>query len=196
MDPFLWAFWLYLVIAILSLAVPVVFIIWRIKPETWFGADVADEFTWLTEAERKRLNFHFNREKALLDSWRQSIVILTACQYYCTFYSVVSSVLIAAIAPLARGGNHGQWLLSLISVHLAVTIGLYKTFKVEKTLLEGLRYENSFYSEFYHFQDAPQDFGDKDKRVDNYLKKYGRIRDSFYQAELSAIPSAHEARHQ
>jgi hypothetical protein len=107
----------------------------------------------------------------------------------------VGSVLIAAAAPLAKNTQYGHWLISLMSVHLAITIGLYKAFKVEKTLLDGLRYETAFYSLFYRFQDSPQEFGNENDRVDNYLKKYDRIRDSLYQAEISAIPTAYEAKH-
>jgi hypothetical protein len=49
--------------------------------------------------------------------------------------------LIAALAALSKDPTavpHISSLLSLISIHLAITIGLYKSLRVEKTLQMGL----------------------------------------------------------
>src|SRR5271165_2362826 len=54
--------------------------------------------------------------------------------------SVLAPVLIAAITPHAKDtSGHAQWLLVLISIHLAVTLGLAKAFRVESNLQDGLR---------------------------------------------------------
>ena len=72
MDFALFGFRLYFAIAILGLAVPGVWF-WSHLPETYYKKDAANDFSWLTEDERARLNHHLNREKITWDFWRRMI---------------------------------------------------------------------------------------------------------------------------
>jgi hypothetical protein len=56
------ASWVYLAAALLGLILPM---IWnRLKQRgSFFSQDEANEFEWLSQEERERLNFHLNREK-------------------------------------------------------------------------------------------------------------------------------------
>ena len=117
-------FWSHLTVAVLGLATP---LIWtRLKNRgAFFNRDAANEFGWLSKDERDRLNFHLNREKSLLDYWRKMIDQLRIVQYYCSIYSVVGPILMAARAPLTTTSESSRQItpfLSLISIHLAITL--------------------------------------------------------------------------
>jgi hypothetical protein len=189
------AFWAYLALAFLGLAAP---LIWNeFKPRgAFFDRDAANEFEWLSQEERNRLNFHLNREKSLLDYWRKVIDRYYIVLYYCTIYSVIAPIFMAALAPLTTdmaSGRHISSFLSLISIHLAITLGLFKSLKIEKTLHDGLRFESDFYALFYRFQDARADPGKTNgDRIDAYLKKYEEIRRRMYEGEISALPEARD----
>ena len=122
---------------------------------------------------------------------------LRIVQYYCSIYSVVGPILMAALAPLTTTSESSRQItpfLSLISIHLASDhAGLFKSLKIEKTLYEGLRFESDFYALFYRFQDARSDFGKTNEdRIDAYLKKYDAIRTKLYEAEVAALPTARD----
>lgn len=91
---------------------------------------------------------------------------------------------IANTQALTRGSRtKASWVISilagraisLISIHLAITLGLFKSLKIEKTLHNGLRFESDFYALFYRFRDARTDLGKTNgDRIDAYLKKHTR----------------------
>lgn len=189
------AFWAYLALAFVGLAAPLIWTGFK-NQGAFFDWDPANKFKWLSQEERDRLNVHLNREKFLLDYWRKIINHFRIVQYYCTIYSVVGPILMAALAPLTTASESGRQIssfLSLISIHLAITLGLFKSLKIEKTLHDGLRFESDFYALFYRFQDAGTDLGKTNgDRIDAYLKKYDAIRTKLYEAEVTALPTARD----
>jgi hypothetical protein len=88
--------------------------------------------------------------------------------------------------------------LTLVSLHLAITLGLYKAFRVERGSQKGLEFEHEFYNMFYQFQDKSDDFQslDEAQAVDLYFKKYSAIRQEAYRGELDLIPGVHEEANQ
>ena len=121
---------------------------------------------------------------------------LRIVQYYCSIYSVVGPILMAALAPLTTTSESSRQItpfLSLISIHLAITLVCSNRSRSRKTLYEGLRFESDFYALFYRFQDARSDFGKTNEdRIDAYLKKYDAIRTKLYEAEVAALPTARD----
>jgi len=183
------AFWIYLSLAILSIAIPIAITFFK-PPETWFTSKEANNFTWLSDEDIKRLNFHLDREKFLLDYWRKVIVRLNIIQSYVTLFSVVSSILLASLAPLSNAQQPEiTHLISLVSIHLAITLGLFKAFKVEKLLNDALQQESAFYLLFYRFQDESSSPEAAEGSVDKYFMEYDKIRASLYQTEIAGIPS-------
>ena len=47
-----------------------------------------------------RLDFHFNREKALWDYWRKVIEYSSVAQSYASVVSVIAPVLLTALTPV------------------------------------------------------------------------------------------------
>ena len=110
-------------------------------------------------------------------------------QAYVSTVSIVAPVLLASLTPFAKGENfHAQWFLILISIHLAVTLGLFKAFKVERSLSDGLKFESAFYLLLrrFEFQVAPFD---GDDRLRKYFEEYAAILNTAYEGEVSAVPS-------
>ena len=56
------ASWAYLAVALFGLIVPLIWNMFKSRG-SFLGEDAANEFEWLCEEARKRLNFHLNREK-------------------------------------------------------------------------------------------------------------------------------------
>jgi hypothetical protein len=163
---------------------------------TYYKSDVAKTFDWLDEGERERMNFHLNREKATWDYVRKTIDRCRAAQWYCSVFSVVGPVSLAAISPLAKDAAtnpHVQWFITLVSLHLAITLGLYKALRIDATLQRNVKSESDFYDLLYSFQDSAGDFSDPGKRLQRYFDQYQKIRTNAYEAELLGMPSVRDS---
>jgi len=137
-----------------------------------------------------RLDFHFNREKALWDYWRKVIEFSSVAQSYASVVSVIAPVLLTALTPVVKhAGINTQVLLFIISLHLAITMGIYRALRVERLIQNGLKFESEFYELFYYFQDRIGEFDDSQMdRVNKYLIRYAELRKNAYAGESQGIP--------
>ena len=184
-------FWIYLLGAIIG---PFLLYLWYwfLQPhQAYYTKDPAADILWLSDVQKKRMNVHFNREKRVWDFWRQQIDLFFAIRFYVSVISVVAPVLLAALAPLSKY-DHVEWLLSLMSIHLAITVGLYKTLRVGRTVQEGVVFENEFYALFWSFQDEVIDPAASEERIAKYLADYTKIRKRAFRGEITTLPNPHE----
>lgn len=85
---------------------------------------------------------------------------------------------------MKHAGINTQVLLLIISLHLAITMGIYRALRVERLIQNGLKFETGFYELFYRFQDRIGEFADSQMdRVNKYLIRYAELRKNAYAGE-------------
>jgi hypothetical protein len=152
---FISLFWIYLLIVVGAFLIPIV-VVCRNRQGAYFDASVISEIKWIEHSDIKtRLELHFNREKAYWDYLRRSILLYTGAQTYVALFSTIDPIVLTALSTAAPPTTepYARAFLTLVSLHLAITLGLYKAFRVERGSQKGLEFEHEFYNMFYQFQD-------------------------------------------
>jgi hypothetical protein len=138
---FTFLFWIYLLIVVGAFLIFLV-VAWRNRRGAYFDASVISEIKWIKNEHsdiKTRLELHFNREKAYWDYLRMSVLLYTGAQTYVALFSTIDPIVLTALSTAApTTERYARAFLTLVSLHLAITLGLYKAFRVERGSQKGL----------------------------------------------------------
>jgi hypothetical protein len=168
-----WSFWVlvtYSILAVVGLAASPFLVKWGTLPP--YKVD----FSIYPQAEAALQNLVDVAERC----HQRKTQPLWILQAYATVTSVVASTLLAALAVPAKDARLGGALMATIAIHLAITQGLHKAFRIEHNLstAKAIRAELvAFYSRLSHI---PEDYlSDNAKefftRVENLETKYSEL---------------------
>jgi hypothetical protein len=131
--------WIYVLVAIFFFIYP--FFPWS---SGWKHPEAVSEDYFkiqnsaLEEKDRDKIPVMENSLKELqkvADKWHVRMRELWWIQSYVTVTTIATSTLLAAIATSVQKQRHGPTLLAFMSIHLAITQGLHKAFRVEQILI-------------------------------------------------------------
>lgn len=126
-------------------------------------------------------------EKAAQE-WYKKQLELWWMQSYATTTAVVSSTLLAAIVSPAQNRPAGAALVAVISVHLAITQGLHKAFKIEQRLIDLKAARHEFLGLHWQMRNRPDGFLRDNGAL--FLKRAEEIKQKYNAMATASVPTA------
>ena len=190
-----YAFWLYVVVAILSLF-PVLST-WlrgvRLKPG---GPSFEDALNFSSEA-KKRLNDNFERMRGTLGFWKQQAAKYERLHLYCMLWIIILSAVtpVLTVTATQQSDQYSHYLLTATIVHLSIISGVHKFFKTETNFKAFRQGESEFYDVYRRMLDNPEAFGlNEDDRLKRYFSDVALIRKQVRNAETDTYAGLEELR--
>jgi hypothetical protein len=195
MDIWYISIWLYLAVAIVTLAPTLHALLGRVRPNP---GGISFEATTIFSPEAKsRLSDHYSRLQGTLGFWKNRATLYTRFHYYCLVWTILSAwavPLIGAIAPQVEG-SPSKWLLVIISSHVALALSFHRGMKVSEGMKAFRQGESEFYDLYRRLLDRPQLLGTTEpEQLDNYFSQVESIRKLVRHAETETIPDLDDVR--
>jgi len=182
----------YLLIA-LGTFVPVLKIL--LKPvELHPGGPAFHESPHFSEAAKLKLAQHYERLLGSLSYWKNQAEKFRAFHRYGLAWTITAAVLVPILAQAIGADGVSKWLLTIVSIHGSLLVGLSKGFRVEQNYKAFRAGESEFYDLYRRFLDSPDDFGEnEDEQLATYFSQVELIRRTTRLAELDNIPTIEDS---
>jgi hypothetical protein len=147
-----------------------------------------------SEAAKLKLAQHYDRLRGSLGYWKNQAEKFRAFHNYCLAWTIAAAVLVPILAQAIGADGVSKWLLTIVSIHGSLLVGLSKGFRVEQNYKAFRASESEFYDLYRRFLDAPDDFGDdEDEQLATYFSQVELIRRTARLAELDNIPTIEDS---
>jgi hypothetical protein len=166
------------------------------KFETPFepGSDFFGGSTYFSDEAKLRLQQHNDRMIDMLGFWKKQVKQYRRLHYYIVIWVLISSTLVPILTQAITDNAVSKLLLTIISVHTTVMLGLHRILKVDENIQEFRRGESQFYDLRRRLLDRPKSFGETEvEQLDNYFMTVEQLRQTMRGEELGNIPSVEEA---
>jgi hypothetical protein len=149
------------------------------------------EATNFSEDAKRRLEQHYERMTGTLRFWKKRATIFARMHYYSIGWTIPASVAIPFLAQAVDGTDSAQWLLTLVSGHVALILAFHRGLKVDQNFQAFRQGESDFYDLYRRLLDRPHAFGDNEpEQLDQYFRDVEVLRRQVRNAETENLPSA------
>lgn len=149
--------------------------------------DVSPHFS---EEARQLLNQHYSRINGTLSFWKSEAAKNARFHYYCLWWSIISSALMPIFTQFIEKGADVKWLLTAVSIHIALILGFHKGLRVAENFRAFRHGESEFYDLYRRMLDMPKRLGDTEQeQVDRYFEQVEALRRLIRNAETDNLPT-------
>ena len=151
-----------------------------------------------SDANKARLHQHFERMRGTLMFWKREAARNGRFHFYCLWWTIISSSLMPFLTQAVDPKDPcSKWLLTLVSAHVALTLGFHRGLKVAE-LFRGFRLgESDFYDTYRRLLDRPESFGqDEEAQIKKYFEDVEIVRKLVRNAETDNQPTVEDVRNQ
>jgi hypothetical protein len=154
------------------------------------GGASFSESPHFSEEEKKRLNQHYTRITGTLTFWKNETYKYGKFFNYCLCWVTVSSLLVPIIAQFTDSSPNAKTLLTIVSLYIAILLGVSRVFKVENHYKAYRNGESEFYDLYRRLLDRPEYFGrDGESQLEKYFIEAERLRKMVRNQETDSIPT-------
>ena len=147
------------------------------------------------EAQRKRLQDHYERLEGTLGFWKSRATGYRRFHYYCIYWTILSSWAVPLISATSAPIAESKWLLTVISSHVALALSFYRGLGAHDKMKLFRHGESEYYDLTRTLLDTPEEFGkNSEERLEVYFKKVSQVRQYVRHAETESLLSADEVR--
>jgi hypothetical protein len=158
MDTYQIIFWLYLVLAVLTLC-PTFYKLAKGVPLNASGASF-DASSHFSDEVKEKLDQHYSRLQGTLGFWKRRAEVYTSFHYYCVTWTILSSwavPILAALDPQPSSANlFSKLLLVLVSGHVALALSFHKGLKIADGMKAFRHGESEFYDLYRRLLDRSE----------------------------------------
>jgi len=197
MDIYEIIFWVYLVLALITLIPTLKNVAVGVKLNP--GGDTFSSCPHFTEDNKKRLSAHYTRLMGTLGFWKKRAESFTSFHYYCAVWTILSAwavPIIAALSPTTEEASiFTRLLIVLVSGHVALALSFHKGLKVADGMKAFRHGESEFYDLYRRLLDRPKTLGDDEEaQIDKYFAEVEKIRRLVRNAETESLPRVEDAK--
>jgi hypothetical protein len=191
-DPWLIAIAVYLVLAF-STFMPVLKILLK-QVALHPGGPAFQESPHFSDAAKVKLTQHYDRLRGSLGYWKNQAEKFRSFHRYCMGWTITAAVLVPILAQAIGNDGVSKWLLTIVSVHGSLLVGMAKGFRVEQNYKAFRAGESEFYDLYRRFLDTPDEYGeDEEERLKTYFSQVELIRRTARLAELDNLPTIEDS---
>ena len=131
------------------------------------------------EAQKDRLNRHYNRIVGTLAYWKKTASAYKRFHTYVLVWTIPSSVLIPVLTQSIDEKNYASLMVTVVSAFTAMLLMFHRAFKVDDKFMAVRNSESGFYDLYRRILDRPGSFADKpDEQIDRYFEAVEPVRSS------------------
>ena len=157
------------------------------------GGDSFDKSPLFSDDSIKLLKQHFSRIEGTLKFWKNKAEKYHSFHNYCIFWTISISVLIPIFIQFMDGSFSSKLFLTILSVHMAISLAFYRGFNVENNYKAFRQGESEFYDIYRRLLDNPKCFGENEnEQLSKYFKVVENIRKNIRNAETENLPNIDE----
>ena len=154
------------------------------------GGDTFEDSPHFTSENKKLLRQHFSRIEGTLKFWKNEAKKYHSFHNYCICWTIPISVMIPIIIQYMDASSSSKLFLTVVSLHLAISLAFYKGLNVENNYKAFRQGESEFYDVYRRFLDNPSCFGNTEKdQLSEYFKIAEKIRRNIRNAETDNNPT-------
>lgn len=158
------------------------------------GGPAFQESPNFSDEAKIKLVQHYDRLRGSLGYWKNQAEKFRAFHRYCLGWTITAAVLVPILAQAIGTDGVSKWLLTIVSIHGSLLVGLSKGFRVEQNYKAFRSGESEFYDLYRRFLDSPTDFGEsEDEQLATYFSQVELIRRTARLAELDNIPTIEDS---
>ena len=160
------------------------------------GGSGFDESPSFSPEAKEQLRQHYSRIAGTLGFWKTHAARHTRFHQYCLAWSVVIGATVPVLVQYVSGSvPASKWLITIISLHGSVSLGLHRIFRVEANLKVYRHGESEFYDLRRRLLDTPRSFGRNEAaQVTKYFEEVAIVRRYVRNGETDNLPTIEEAR--
>lgn len=146
-----------------------------------------------SEKAKLRLEQHYSRLQGTLVFWKNTAEKYGHLHHYCIFWIIVGGIAIPVlIQSIDSGQNQGfvKWIVTAISVHVAILSAIHKGFKVEQNYKNYRLGESDYYDLRRRLLDQPYKIADsEEEQINRYFSDTEIIRRDMRNREIDSTAS-------
>lgn len=192
MDYWLFATFLYVIIAALSFIPILLAILGKVKLHP--GGKSFDSSIHFNQSEKELLIEHYSRIAGTLGFWKNQALKFKRFHYYVLCWTIPSAVLIPIITQTITENNNSKLFLTVISSYTAILLAFHRGLKVEDNFKSYRHGESEFFDTYRRLLDRPNSFGqDKSDQIERYFTEVEIIRKYVRNAETDNLAALDDA---
>jgi hypothetical protein len=191
MNPWAIGLIIYLVLALGSFAPAALKLI---KPVTLHpGGPSFDDSPHFSDAAKALLNQNVDRIRGTLGFWKTRAERFRAVHVYSLFWTVIAATTVPILAQTVTDDPWSKWLVTVISGHAAIMLGVVRSFRVESNYRSFRDGESDYYDLYRRMLDNPRRFGNtEEEQLRNYFEQVELVRKVVRAAETENFPSVED----
>lgn len=157
------------------------------------GGPSFEESPHFSDEAKAMLNQNIARIRGTLEFWKTRAERFRAVHVYSLFWTVISATTVPILAQTVTDDPWSKWLVTVISGHAAIMLGVVRSFRVESNYRSFRDGESDYYDIYRRMLDNPRSFGNSEaEQLRNYFDQVELVRKVVRAAETDNFPSVED----